>query len=79
MPCLLPSSENDELKNEVAELKKKSAEVAHIKKENESLKQSVAQLQSQLNEQQKLITQTVNQLKVLAVKHAATENVAIKK
>ena len=67
-----------ELKNENAMLNKKVAEVDELKKENESLKQSVAQLQTQFNQQQKLIAQSLDQLKALSLKQKDIETLVVK-
>ncbi|MBA2250715.1 MAG: tail fiber domain-containing protein [Chitinophagaceae bacterium] len=68
----------NELKNQNAVLNKKVAEVDELKKENENLKQSVARLQTQFDQQQKLIAQSLDQLKTLALKQAIKETVAVK-
>ncbi len=62
--------------SDVAELK--NEEVNQIKKENESLKKSVAQLQQKFNEQQKLISQNLEQLKALVIKQTSKKTVALK-
>jgi len=49
-----------------------------LKNENESLKQSLAQLQLQFKEQQKVIAQSVDQLKAIAKKQTSLENIAVK-
>jgi len=49
-----------------------------LKNENESLKESLTQLQLQFKEQQKVIAQSVDQLKALAKKQSAMENIAVK-
>ena len=67
-----------ELKNQHAMLNNKLSEVDELKKENESLKKSIAQLQTQFDQQQKLIAQSLDQLKTLTLKQVATETVAVK-
>ncbi len=64
-----------ELKNEMSEVKHENA---MLNKENESLKQSVAKLQIQFDQQQKLIAQSLDQLKTLALKQVVKETVAVK-
>ena len=49
-----------------------------LKNENESLRQSMAQLQTSLNEQQKLIAQSLKQMEALTIKQIAKEPLAIK-
>lgn len=66
-----------ELQNQNAMLFKKVAEVDELKKENNSLKQSVVKLQMQFEQQQKLIAQGLAELKTLALKQAAKETVAV--
>ena len=47
-----------------------------LKKENESLRQSMAQLQTSFNEQQKLIAQSLKQMEALTIKQNIKEPVA---
>ncbi|MEO7308964.1 MAG: hypothetical protein ABIX01_01090 [Chitinophagaceae bacterium] len=82
-----------ELKNEISEVKNqntmlnkkladvddgKAQEVNQLKKENESLQQSVAKLQMQFDGQQKLIAQSLDQLNVLSIKPKDKEDVTVK-
>ena len=70
--------ENEKLKNEDAALNKKLAEVTELRKENEILKQAVAELQTSFNEQQKQVVKSLKQLEALAKKQTAKELVVIK-
>ena len=58
--------------------KSKKPETELLKKENESLRQSMAQLQTSFNEQQKLIAQSLKQMEALTIKQTMKEPVAIK-
>ena len=64
---------NSEIKNENILLAKKLADVDEIKKENESLKQSIAQLEKKLDEQQKLLVQSMAQINSIVQKQNKTE------
>ncbi|MEO7308963.1 MAG: tail fiber domain-containing protein [Chitinophagaceae bacterium] len=75
-----------ELKNQNAtqnkkfteEAEVKNAEVTQLKKENESLKQSFAQLEKKFDQQQNLIAQSLDQLKALSIKQQHKETIAVK-
>ena len=71
-------NDNDKLKDKDEAINKKLAEVTELKKENESLRQSMAQLQTSFNEQQKLVAQSLQQMKALAIVQNAKEAVTIK-
>jgi hypothetical protein len=70
--------ENEKLKNEDAALNKKLAEITELRKENEILKQAVAELQTSFNEQQKQVVKSLKQLEALAKKQTAKELLVIK-
>jgi len=59
-------------------INKKLAEVIELKKENESLRQSMAQLQTLFNQQQKLIAQSLQLMKALTIKQTTKKHLAIK-
>ena len=65
----------DELKNENDKLKN---QLADQNNENESLRQSIALLQTSFNEQQKLVAQSLQKMEALTIKQTMTEPVAIK-
>jgi len=71
-------NDNEKLKDKDEAINKKLAEVTELKKENESLRQSMAQLQASFNEQQKLVAQSLQQMKALAILQNAKETVTIK-
>jgi len=85
-------NENQKLKNKDEAINKKLAEVTELKKENEKLKnqsaiqnkeienlhKSVAQLQTSFSEQQKLIAQSLQQMKAITIKQIDKKLVVIK-
>ena len=71
-------NDNEKLKDKDEAINKKLAEVTELKKENESLRQSMAQLQASFNEQQKLVAQSLQQMKALAILQNTKEAVTIK-
>ena len=69
----------NELKDKDEAINKKLAVVTELKKENENLRQSMAQLQTSLDEQQKVIAQSLQQMEALTIKQTTKEHLAIKK
>ena len=73
-----PDKRINKLIDENEAINKKLTEVTELKKENESLLQSMAQLQTSFIEQQKLIAKSLKQMEALTIKQTITEPVAIK-
>ena len=73
-----PDKRINKLIDENEAINKKLTEVTELKKENESLRQSMAQLQTSFIEQQKLIAKSLKQMEALTIKQTITEPVAIK-
>ena len=73
-----PDKRINKLIDENEAINKKLTEVTELKKENESLLQSMAQLQTSFIEQQKLIAKSLKQMEALTLKQTITEPVAIK-
>jgi len=71
-------NENELLKKKDEAITKKLAAVTELKKENESLRQSIALLQTSFDQQQKLIAQSLKQMEALTIKQIITVPVAIK-
>jgi len=82
-------NDNEKLKDKDEAINKKLAEVtvdneklnnqlAAQNKENENMHQAVAQLQASFNEQQKLVAQSLQQMKALTIQQTSKEQLTIK-